>query len=129
MRLIDAEALLDDVMERYCRDCDRRKGIKRGKWRVVYEIGDAPCRACGRDDIMDAIENAPTIDPVKHGRWMRTPTWWAYCSVCGMEPPNESNETTAYCPNCGAKMDMDEDPSHPFADSVMMGERSESDEH
>ena len=26
MRLIDADALLDDVMERYCKDCNNRKG-------------------------------------------------------------------------------------------------------
>lgn len=97
MRLIDADALLREAHEE-----------------GAYGYVDA-----------EQIANAPTIDPVKHGKWLRTPTWWAYCSVCGMEPPNESNETTDYCPNCGTKMDMDEDPSHPFADSVMMGERSE----
>lgn len=53
-------------------------------------------------EITEEVEFAP----VKHGRWMRTPTWWAYCSVCGMEPPNESNETTDYCSWCGARMDM-----------------------
>lgn len=68
---------------------------------------------CGIEHILvhygrRVIEELPTIDPVKHGKWMRTPTWWAYCSVCGMEPPNESNETTDYCPNCGAKMDKEE---------------------
>lgn len=59
-------------------------------------------------DVAMAVENAPTIDPVKHGKWLLTPTWWAYCSVCGMEPPNESNETTDYCPNCGARMDKED---------------------
>ncbi|MBO7682358.1 MAG: hypothetical protein J6T17_06350 [Clostridia bacterium] len=56
----------------------------------------------------EMIDTAPTIDPVKRGKWLRTPTWWAYCSVCGMEPPNESNETTDFCPNCGAKMDKED---------------------
>lgn len=31
---------------------------------------------------------------------------WIACSVCGQEPPNESNLRTNYCPNCGAKMEV-----------------------
>ena len=62
MRLIDADALTDKALEQFCKDCDRRKGIKRGKWRIVYNIGDAPCRACEIDDFKDVLENAPTID-------------------------------------------------------------------
>ena len=64
MRLIDADALMDDVMKRYCKDCDKRKGIKSGKRRIIYEIGDAPCRACSVDDMKAELENAPTIDAV-----------------------------------------------------------------
>ena len=64
MRLIDADALIDEVMERYCEDCNKRKGLKNGKWRIVYSVGDAPCRACGIDDMMDEMEGAPTIDAV-----------------------------------------------------------------
>ena len=63
MRLIDADALLDEVMNRHCNDCDRRKGIKNGKYRIIYSIGDAPCRACEVDDFKDQIEDAPTIEP------------------------------------------------------------------
>ena len=43
----------------------------------------------------------------KHGHWKRTPTGWVYCSVCGQEPPNETNIETKYCPNCGSLMDME----------------------
>ena len=64
-RMVDADALMDDVMERYCKDCDKRKGIKSGKWRIVYEIGDVPCRACSVDDMKDELENAPTVDAVE----------------------------------------------------------------
>ena len=64
MRMIDADALIDEVMERYCEDCNKRKGLKNGKWRVVYSVGDAPCRACGIDDMMDEMDSAPTIDAV-----------------------------------------------------------------
>lgn len=65
MRLIDADALCDDVMERYCKDCEKRKGMKRGKRRMIYEIGEAPCRACDVDDMKTELEEAPTIDAVE----------------------------------------------------------------
>ncbi len=53
------------------------------------------------------IKQLPSADVVEvvHGEWLRTPTWWVYCSVCGCEPPQETNATTRFCPNCGAKMD------------------------
>lgn len=31
-------------------------------------------------------------------------TGWIACSVCGQEPPNESNLRTNFCSYCGAKM-------------------------
>lgn len=51
------------------------------------------------------IEEVPAADvvEVRHGMWLRTPTGWVYCSVCGEEPPEETNARTKYCPNCGAK--------------------------
>lgn len=61
-RLVDADALINDVTERYCKDCDRRKGIKNGVIKTLYEIGEAPCRACPVDDMKDELENAPTVD-------------------------------------------------------------------
>ena len=111
MRLIDADALLDDVMKRYCKDCDRRKGIKNGKWRIIYEVGEVPCRACSVDDMKCEIENAPTVDatPVRHGKWIDrngaivASFWERYeCSECGVMSGNNK-----YCPNCGARMDKE----------------------
>lgn len=61
-RLIDADALIDDLMERYCKECDKRKGIKNGKYRIIYEIGEVPCRACEVDDVIAELEEAPTAD-------------------------------------------------------------------
>ena len=63
-RLIYADALIADVTERYCKDCNKRKGMKNGKLRTIYEIGEAPCRACDVDDMKDELENAPTVDAV-----------------------------------------------------------------
>ena len=63
-RLTDADALLDDITERYCKDCERRKGIKNGKKKFIYDIGDAPCRACEVDDMKYELESAPTVEVV-----------------------------------------------------------------
>ena len=64
-RLTDVDALLDDVFERYCKDCERRKGIKNGKYRIIYEVGEAPCRACDVDDMKCELDDAPTVDAVE----------------------------------------------------------------
>ena len=67
MRLVDADAVVQYLRDFRCADCDRRKGMKNGKIRFCYEIGDAPCRAC---DIGDTIEYfldediATTVDAI-----------------------------------------------------------------
>ena len=91
-RLIDADALIADIEKRYCKDCERRKGVKGGKVRMLYEIGEAPCRACGTMDAMDEIDNAPTIEAVNVVR----------CSECQYwNPPTyeeqEDGSTVGHC--------------------------------
>ena len=60
------------------------------------------------DVIVYEIEHAPTVDaaPVVHGRWIKVHEWCGVevlkCSVCGREHPRLP---TAYCCDCGAKMD------------------------
>ena len=109
MRLIDADALIDDLMERYCKECDKRKGIKKGKWRIIYEIGEAPCRACDVDDVKAELEEAPTSDvPDREvGEWTyddeSNTGIYAICSACG-ESVYQAGEWR-YCPMCGAKME------------------------
>lgn len=122
MRLIDADALIEAMRTDYCADCDRRKGMKNGKERFVYDIGDAPCRVCSIDDAMNDVEYAATIDaaPVVHGRWIGIETVDAYdiagiktwalrarCSECGFVKKFIEAHTGQYiyCPTCGAKMD------------------------
>lgn len=57
-----------------------------------------------------SIDNAPTIDavPVRHGRWKvidaEEPRRYG-CSECKRLSWHMEN----YCPNCGARMDGDED--------------------
>lgn len=60
-RLIDADAFIAEQRHLYCENCGRRKGMKNGKMKFVYDIGDAPCRACGYGDVLDDIDDAPTI--------------------------------------------------------------------
>ena len=124
MRLIDADEFINDARDRYCKDCDKRKGIKSGKWRIIYEIGDVPCRACDVDDMVNDIESAPTITPdmaqvlayecgkaeQKRGRWIHDGydiphgVDWMHCSVCGRREPHVPAAMTNFCPNCGSDM-------------------------
>jgi hypothetical protein len=46
MRLIDADALIENIKRVYCTDCDSYNGVR--------------CRACGTDDALDMIDDAPT---------------------------------------------------------------------
>ncbi len=67
MRLIDADATINYLIEHRCKDCVRRKGMKNGKIRFCYEIGEAPCRACDIGDTIDYFldeDISPTIDAV-----------------------------------------------------------------
>ena len=55
-------------------------------------------------------ECIPAVDaaPVVHGRWVISPgSPWPIrdCSVCGEQ--QISAYATKYCPNCGAKMDLE----------------------
>ena len=59
-------------------------------------------------------------EPVKYGRWIKNEgrSGW-HCSCCGKDnlyayPYAENNERELqdfYCPNCGAKMDAQEEPT------------------
>lgn len=63
------------------------------------------------------IKRMPTIDPVKHGKWTVIPKRCenqtfdeCKCSVCGdVEYFNFGWKKFSYCPNCGAKMDKEDE--------------------
>lgn len=71
---------------------------------------DSPLSVTGMS-VSVLIDEQPTIEaePVRHGKWMTHRTrihdgeW--YCSVCDYEPT--VFEGTKYCPNCGAKMEVE----------------------
>ena len=112
---ISREAFVEHYRKLLCEDCDRRKGMKNGKLKFCYEIGDAPCRACAVDDMLTYVEDFPAADvrENKRGRWIKVAAlapfeqddfrcsecdswpWW-----CGVTDANLPN----FCPNCGASM-------------------------
>lgn len=96
---IDREAFLKDAETRYCLPC---KGA--GK-----DYNGVKCRACWVDDMMGDVDDAPAADvaPVVHGRKIEDGDigcFWL-CSLCGECLPYGAN----YCPNCGAKMDLEDE--------------------
>ena len=90
-RYIDADDLEQKLVE-------KGQASKRYKLGEIWELNGAELR-----DVIRGIPTANVRENVK-GEWLHTPTWWIYCSVCGKEPPNESNVATDFCPNCGADM-------------------------
>ena len=63
------------------------------------------------------LQNLPAADvaEVRHGRWVWDTTGLypkPICSRCGEEPYRRSNHTSdlpKYCPNCGARMDKEDE--------------------
>lgn len=87
---------------------------------------DAFMKATGDGDKVEfcwgVLDSVPTIDPVKHGKWMPHPIDpdWDFCSVCGIGTHRrfhgydsggfwDSEESYQYCPWCGAKMEDEDD--------------------
>lgn len=64
---------------------------------------------CILDGVLNLLEEQPTIDPVKHGRWVygsSSENIRVMCSECGYKVNYfwDSWQDAKYCPNCGAKM-------------------------
>jgi hypothetical protein len=69
------------------------------------------------DMFKDMIKEIPAADvqPVVHGKWIdkkkKTYGMQTFCSACGQHSGIggiESNRHKPYCPNCGAKMDLED---------------------
>lgn len=90
-RLIDAEEFAKRLMDLW----DKAEVERRNDIVSVLANYITPC-----------LVGTPTIDPVKHGKWIEKYGTW-YCSECdktgykGYIPAKPSD----YCPNCGARMD------------------------
>lgn len=97
MRMIDADALVKIKFHGY------------PELEIVPSGVNAEAYKRGWNDAIDAIiECEPSIDAVKHGRWLQKPNIFgvAYCSECDYELHTDD---TNYCPACGAKMETGAD--------------------
>ena len=113
---IERDSFLFCKRNQYCMNCERRKNSN-GKF--VYAIGDAPCRACGIEDVLDDVEDFPAADvrPVVKARWIGYPECLKYtnaysddhivCSACEecFSILDNDCERFNFCPNCGARME------------------------
>lgn len=118
---IEREAFLEQKREQYCKDCARRKGMRNGKYKTLYEIGEAPCRACEIDDVLNDVEDFPAADVRENTRGKCTDeARYFFCSECGYGVQDvfegnysDKNEVLLFergkgwnfCPNCGAMME------------------------
>lgn len=62
--------------------------------------------------VADLIDNAPTVDAERHGKWERTEVEGGkiyVCSECreGIYKSTFEENVHYYCSNCGAKMDKE----------------------
>ena len=104
MRLVDADIMRENL--EWCKS-------QSGRYNDIYW-----------DYVIERLDVQPTVDaaPVKHGRWEGNETCDAYdvvgvktwavklkCSVCGfVHKFIEAHMCYEFCPNCGAKMDLEE---------------------
>lgn len=112
MRLIDADALEARMYHEAFETDSNLQKWDNGCW-IRYKMFD------------NAMAESPTVDPVKHGKWIEMSdadgVYWA-CSECGEDIPRVSHynpqfdlfprldsiEKTRYCPFCGAWMEVDD---------------------
>ncbi|HWS31039.1 MAG TPA: hypothetical protein VN512_13115 [Clostridia bacterium] len=90
-RLIDANALMDVIRQHDYPLAQKHGSVDNG----MFTLG-----------IQQAVDEQPTIDPFKHGRWIdngRGP----HCSECEVYLSVSQSIVyhNSYCPNCGARMD------------------------
>ena len=98
MRLIDADALMETIQDNEYELLTKHNSKGNG----MFTLG-----------IQQAVDEAPTIDPVKHGKWVEAmhgemhlyPDGQKMCNVCHTIMPSAWNTMPPFCFGCGARMD------------------------
>lgn len=81
----------------------------------IFSVWRSMPKPASISSLTDAINRTPAADvePVRHGRWERSFEDYRQqlegdkCSVCGFEYYGTGIRRFHYCPNCGAKMDLE----------------------
>ena len=89
-RYIDA----DELLELYDTN-DLEEDVD---WKIPIEV------------VKQNIKDMPSVDVehVRHGRWLPYDDAIHRCSVCGFTSHRVYDNMFKYCPNCGARMDGEE---------------------
>ena len=100
---INRKAFIGEIEKHYCAPCKGQDGDLGGDW----------CRSCVINSVLEKVREFPAADvaEMRHGRWR----WVAYdanpkignwhCTYCNRIPKSFQKED--FCPNCGAKMDVE----------------------
>lgn len=96
---ISREAAIEKIREACCTDCGGSSA--------------AICRFCDFENAVRLIKSLPAADvePVRHGRWgKKQGGFWEFaaCSLCGEKTPTVGIIPN-FCPNCGAKMKLEDE--------------------
>ena len=89
-------------------DYIRRETIKGTMLRYGFKAPDMTVTEFVEDELP-----AADVEPVRHGAWYPCFEDWRQqqegnkCSVCGFEYYGTGIRSFHYCPNCGAKMDLE----------------------
>lgn len=100
MRLIDADALLRDIESEINK---KTKAILLADYNHYY--------CSGMRNAIRLVKRLPTVDDIKHGHWINIDAKFEnmyvahQCSICKSEFLGDASN---YCPNCGARMDGEE---------------------
>ena len=103
MSLISREVTIEHLYGRLIESANNNVGVWEDAGIVFEEIAT--------ERLKSWINEIPTADPVKHGRWIhdglqhRGGVDWMHCSECGKRDVFAAKSQYYYCPNCGAKME------------------------
>lgn len=74
----------------------------------ILDIFNVPVGDRMANRLMETIDTLPTVDAVEvvHGRWVHRPDA-RICPFCNYRYSHFGGKDYNYCPNCGAKMDLE----------------------
>lgn len=111
LRLIDADAMEKDLREQYEKVfVEAGRKVKQEDYFIERSAAyEADRIKAELDSFFKYLASRPTIDPVKHGKWGASDipdSILSKCSVCGFSC---GAYTFNYCPDCGSRMDGDQE--------------------